>query len=87
MSASARSDPAPRHFHLRDMRPGDRARIVACAVDSPYGCRLQRFGLTPGTLLELKRFAPLGDPAEIRFRNYSLLLRPSEADCLLLEKP
>jgi ferrous iron transport protein A len=45
-----------------------------------------RLGLIPGTQFEVKRFAPLGDPIEIRFRGFSLTLRPGEARCLSLEK-
>lgn len=44
-----------------------------------------RLGLIPGTELEVKRRAPLGDPIQIQFRGYSLVLRPAEAHHLLLE--
>jgi ferrous iron transport protein A len=47
--------------------------------------RLIRLGLIPGTTIRLERRAPLGDPVEIRFRGYSLVLRPAEAACLRLE--
>ena len=36
-------------------------------------------GLLPGTSIEVVRVAPLGDPIELRLRNYSLCLRRSEA--------
>jgi ferrous iron transport protein A len=36
-------------------------------------------GLLPGTEVRLVRTAPLGDPLEIRLRNYSLSVRGSEA--------
>ena len=51
-----------------------------------YCERLIRMGLIPGTIITLERLAPLGDPVEIRFRGYALVLRPSEADCLILER-
>jgi Fe2+ transport system protein FeoA len=41
-------------------------------------------GLTPGTPLEVVRFAPLGDPVEIRVRGYLLTLRRSDARGVLL---
>jgi Fe2+ transport system protein FeoA len=37
-------------------------------------------GLLPGTSVELVRFAPLGDPVEIKLRNYHLSLRKLEAE-------
>ncbi len=70
----------------RDLHPGECARVVGYAGQSPYSQRLVRLGLVAGTELVVQRRAPLGDPVEIRFRGYSLALRPAEADCLLLEK-
>ena len=35
--------------------------------------------------ITVQRIAPLGDPMEIRFRGFSLALRPSEADSLELD--
>ena len=70
----------------RDLQPGDRVRVVGYADESAYSRRLLNLGLVAGTELQVRRRAPLGDPLEIRFRGYSLALRPSEADCLLLEE-
>lgn len=72
---------------LSDLRPGDRARVAGYSRDTAYSQGLLRLGLIPGTRFEVKRRAPLGDPIEIRFRGFSLTLRPEEAaGCLLLEK-
>jgi len=72
---------------IADLDVGESARVSDYTAHSPYAERLLRLGLIPGTLLTLQRRAPLGDPVEIRFRGYSLVLRPAEADCLLLESP
>jgi ferrous iron transport protein A len=37
-------------------------------------------GLLVGTPVELVRFAPLGDPVEIKIRGYHLTLRKHEAE-------
>lgn len=71
---------------LTDLLPGDQARVAGYSRQSTYARGLLRLGLIPGTRFEVKRRAPLGDPVEIRFRGFSLTLRPEEADCLLLEK-
>jgi ferrous iron transport protein A len=42
--------------------------------------RLMEMGLLVGTKVELVRFAPLGDPVEIKVRGYNLTLRKHEAD-------
>jgi len=36
-------------------------------------------GLTRGAKFEVLRYAPMGDPIEIRVRGYNLSLRKSEA--------
>ena len=70
---------------LSELKVGAVARVVGYREDTPYSARLQRLGLIPGTKIKLQRLAPLGDPVEIRFRGYSLALRPAEAACLLLD--
>jgi len=51
-----------------------------------YRKRLLAMGLTPGTAFSITRFAPMGDPVEIKIRGFSLTLRKSEAAVLLIEK-
>lgn len=72
---------------LNDLEPGDEARVTGYLETSDYSERLTRLGLIPGTRIRLERRAPLGDPVEIRFRGYALVLRPAEAVCLQLETP
>ena len=71
---------------LSDLQVGEEARIGEYPEMTEYCERLIRMGLIPGTTIRLERVAPLGDPVEIRFRGYALVLRPSEADCLQLER-
>ena len=46
--------------------------------------RLMEMGLLVGTPVELVRFAPLGDPVEIKVRGYHLTLRKNEAEQILV---
>jgi ferrous iron transport protein A len=46
--------------------------------------RLMEMGLLVGTKVELVRFAPLGDPVEIKVRGYHLTLRRHEAEQILV---
>ena len=46
--------------------------------------RLMEMGLLVGTKVELVRFAPMGDPVEIKVRGYNLTLRKSEAEQILV---
>jgi len=43
-------------------------------------CRLLDMGLIPHTKVEVCHVAPLGDPIEIRIRDYKLTLRKEDAD-------
>jgi len=71
---------------LADLAVGDRARVTAYQTEtSDYAHQLTRLGLIPGTEFAVIRKAPLGDPIEIRFRGFSLAVRPQEAFCLELE--
>jgi ferrous iron transport protein A len=42
--------------------------------------RLLEMGLLVGTSVQLIRFAPLGDPVEIKVRGYHLTLRRQDAE-------
>ena len=70
---------------LANLSVGSSARVVGFQAQTSYTEQLQRLGLVPGTELTVVRRAPLGDPIEIRVRGYSLALRPSEANDLLLQ--
>jgi len=71
---------------LADMYPGQRATIKQLIGKNPHiRKRLMEMGLIPGTVVEVERLAPLGDPLEIRINDYHLSLRKEEAACLLTE--
>ena len=43
-------------------------------------------GLTPRTLVTLRKVAPMGDPIEIHVRGYELTLRVEDARQITVEK-
>jgi len=66
---------------------GDHGKVTGFdQAGRAYRKRLLAMGLTPGTEFIVTRFAPLGDPVEIKIRGFSLTLRKNEADVLLIEK-
>jgi ferrous iron transport protein A len=71
---------------LGDLSVGEHAEVVGYRSASSYVNQLMSLGLIPGTTFEVRRFAPLGDPVEIRFRGFSLTLRPDEASDLILQR-
>lgn len=48
--------------------------------------RLLEMGLTRGTIIQVIRLAPLGDPMEISVRGYRLSLRRKEAQAVMIRK-
>lgn len=53
---------------------------------SPIRKKLLSFGLIPGTIIEIIRVAPLGDPVDIKVRGYFLSIRQTELELLDLEQ-
>ena len=73
---------------LAELKPGERATVASIhTTASDIRQRLMEMGLTKGTIVEIIRFAPLGDPIEISVRGYRLSLRHIEAESVIIKKP
>ena len=64
---------------LNELTEGQRARIASLIGDDAILQRLMEMGLLEDEEIEVVGFAPLGDPMEIRLRDYRLSLRSTEA--------
>ncbi|MBI1177999.1 ferrous iron transport protein A [bacterium] len=69
---------------LTNLAAGAKGRVVAIDLPAADRPRLMEMGLLVGTPVELVRFAPLGDPIEIKVRGYHLSLRRHEAEHILV---
>ncbi len=56
-----------------------RARIKTVGGKGPLRRSLLDMGLTPNTLVMVRKVAPMGDPMEIFLRGYELTLRKVDA--------
>ena len=65
---------------LSQLSAGQKGIIQDFVIDSEDSERIQEMGLTTGEEIEIIRYAPLGDPIEIKIRGYLLSLRKQEAD-------
>ena len=65
---------------LTSLQVGCTATVCEINVPPENRGRLLEMGLLVGTPVELVRFAPLGDPVEIKVRGYHLTLRKHEAE-------
>ena len=66
---------------LRQLGPVQSGMIVSVA--NQFGAvkrRLVDMGLTPGTVVTVRKIAPLGDPIEVTLRGYELSLRRDDAE-------
>lgn len=68
---------------LADVPVGGRARVAAVAETAPM--RVLEMGVLPGTVVEVVRVAPLGDPMDVRVRGFHLSLRRDEAAHVAVE--
>lgn len=66
--------------NLAKMKPGDKATVVKIEGTGAIRRRLLDMGAVAGTLIEIERVAPLGDPIAVKIRGYHLTLRKEEAE-------
>src|SRR5688572_2682263 len=69
----------PTTVSLDHLRVGVRARVLAVRGEGAVTRRLMEMGVVPGVPVRVIKCAPLGDPLEVRVRNYHLALRRNEA--------
>ncbi len=70
---------------INDLKPGDETRVIRIHGSGPLRKRVLDMGLTKGATIMAIKKAPLGDPVEIRVRDYDLSLRNSEAKIVEVE--
>lgn len=80
MSTKEAPRAAPEVVTLASRKPGQSGRVARIEVPSGDRARLLEMGMTAGAEVTVIRFAPMGDPIEVRLRGYSLSLRRSEAE-------
>ena len=80
---------------LAHLPAGASARVLAVTGTGAVARRLIEMGIVPGAPVRVIKTAPLGDPLEVRVRNYHLALRQAEAltikvvssdDCRVIRK-
>jgi ferrous iron transport protein A len=78
----SRENPRGAAVTLDRLPVGASGRVVAVGGSGPLARRLMEMGVVPGAPVRVVKFAPLGDPLEVRVRNYHLALRRSEAETI-----
>lgn len=72
---------------LNSLQPGERGTIARLTITAAnVRRRLLELGLTKGTTVEMIRFAPMGDPIEVRVKGYRLSIRREEAESVFVTR-
>lgn len=70
---------------MRRMRINQRGRIRSVNARGELGRRIRDMGLVPGTDVMIIGRAPLKDPVAVRLKGFTMTLRNSEADFILVD--
>ena len=71
---------------LSDLKVGQKAKIVSLKEKNKEIKRhLLDMGLTKGTELSIKKIAPMGDPIDIKIRDYELCIAKKNSEKIEVE--
>ncbi len=72
-------------MRMFDLQPGDLAVVRDFSTTSQETARLRDLGLVEGTRFRVIRYAPLGDPIEIKLRGFYLSIGRATADAISVQ--
>ena len=70
---------------LRDVKVGETVRVVKLHGEGAVKRRIMDMGITRGVEVYVRKLAPLGDPIEVKVRDYELSLRKADAEMIEVE--
>lgn len=72
-------------MNLAMLKPGEEGKITGIGAIGPLKRRLMDMGVLVGEKVRVEKVAPLGDPIEVKIKNYNLSLRKKEAEGIGVE--
>ena len=72
---------------LRELKIGQSATILSVGGEGALRQHFLDMGMIPGTQVTLQKYAPLGDPMELRIHGYELTLRLADAEKIEVAAP
>ena len=72
-------------MNLRQLKIGETARILSVGGEGALRQHFLDMGVIPGVEVTLVKYAPLGDPMELRIHSYELTLRLDDAEKIEIE--
>lgn len=71
---------------LSDVNQAGQCRVLSAATDHPeLQSRLYSLGLYPGVVVDVLRFAPMGDPIQVRAGGTLISIRKQDARLIAVE--
>jgi DtxR family Mn-dependent transcriptional regulator len=71
--------------NLKNLKPGQKGRVLKVHSLGEIKKRIIEMGVIPGSVVEIERIAPLGDPIDIKVKGYHLSLRKEDAEKIEVE--
>ncbi|MBQ1526928.1 MAG: ferrous iron transport protein A [Lachnospiraceae bacterium] len=71
---------------LKDVKVGETVKVVKLNGEGAVKRRIMDMGITKNTEVYVRKVAPLGDPIEVKVRNYELSLRKADAEMIDVEE-
>ena len=72
---------------LNELEVGKTAKVIKVGSSGAIRQHFLDMGIIPGTELTLEKFAPMGDPMELRIHGYELTLRVADASEIEISMP
>jgi len=72
--------------NLSELEIGKKGIVIKVGGEGALRRRLLDMGITPNTLIMVRKVAPLGDPIEISLRGYGLAIRQDDARKIEVEE-
>ena len=70
---------------LRELEIGKTATVVSVGGEGALRQHFLDMGLIPETDVTMVKYAPMGDPVEVRLHGYALTLRLADAEKIVIE--
>lgn len=71
---------------LRELGVGKSGRVLTVGGEKVLRRRLLDMGITPRTVVTVRKVAPMGDPIELLLRGYVLTIRLDDAQKIEVEE-
>jgi len=78
--------PGTKNMTLKDLKIGKSGLVLAVGGEKILRRRLLEMGITPRTVITVKKAAPMGDPIELLLRGYVLSLRLEDAEKIIIKE-